>query len=729
MTTPCKIIGMYIVEVWIEHPVRSLDQTYSYLSNVEILQGCRVSVPFGVKQLTGFSESCTYTEETEEQIKQRFGFSLKFISNIIDEQPLINEELHDLALWMKDQTLSTTISCFQAMLPSIVKPLGKDKHRVKEKWVKLSDEEVNLTPKQLQAYLYVQQNGKVKYSTLREMFKTIPHTLVEKNAFILFEEERDAKPIENEVIAAPFALLDSQNKAMHEITDTEDAVYLLHGVTGSGKTEVYLQLAMECLKQGKQVLILVPEIALTPQMIERVSSRFHNALAIYHSGLNAQEKYEQWKLVKNNQARIVVGTRSAVFLPFDQLGLIVMDEEHDASYKQDVQPCYHARDIVIQRGKYHHCKVILGSATPSLDSYARALRHVYHLVEIKERINHCFADITLVDMKRAMMHGESFILSDTLKEKMQKQLALHKQIILLLNRRGFHSQLRCKSCQEVIRCPHCDIAMSYHRDIGKMKCHTCGYEMYVPRICPHCGSGDGFTTFGFGTERLEEEVHQMFPGVKTLRMDADTTSRKNAHAKILKAFENQEAEILLGTQMIAKGLDFPNVTLVGIINGDEGLNRTDFRSAEATFDLLMQASGRSGRKDTNGEVVIQVIDPSHYVVQCTKEQNYEKFFMHEMQFRKAGQYPPYTYLIAITVSSTQQNKVDHTSLLLMHHLQGNFKVIGIISLLKKKDLYRQRILLKGKNLDEMRKQVKNVLTDTEMDINTIHIDVNPLTLD
>ena len=720
---------MYIISVWIEHPIRTLDQTYSYLSTIEIKQGCRVSVSFGKKQLTGFTEDCCYTDESEEQINERLGMKLKYIDSIIDEEPLINEELHDLSLWMKETTLSTTISCFQAMLPSVIKPKGKLKNISSERWVKLSDIETNLTPKQLQVFQYVQEKGEVKYSELRQKFKTIPHTLIEKGVLIQFEKEKSGEMISSEIMKQPYALKENQLKAIKDIEESNDPIYLIHGVTGSGKTEVYLQLANHQIQQGRQVLILVPEIALTPQMIERVSSRFTNSLAIYHSGLNPQQKYEQWKLVRSGEAKIVVGTRSAVFLPFENLGLIIMDEEHDASYKQDIQPSYHARDIAIQRGKYHHCKVILGSATPSLDSYARALRNVYHLINMKERVNETLPNISIIEMNQAIRNGESFILSNALKEKMNEQLSLNKQIILLLNRRGFHTQLRCKACNEVIRCPHCDLAMSYHRQIKKMKCHTCGTELYVPKICPHCGSREGFTTFGYGTERLEQEVKEMFPSHKVLRMDADTTTRKDSHARILKAFGNHEADILLGTQMIAKGLDFPDVTLVGILNGDEGLNRTDFRSAEMTFDLLMQASGRSGRSQSNGEVLIQVYDQNQFVIQCVKQQDYIRFFENEMRFRKAGQYPPYTYLISIVVSGINQSKVDSTSLQIKNGLSGNFKVIGIVSLLKIKDRYRNRLILKGKNLEEMRHALKELLKNPQLDLNAIKIDVNPVTLD
>lgn len=720
---------MYILECWIEHPVRSLDQTFTYLSDTEVRQGCRVLIPFAAKTLVGFSENCYYTDETVEEVSQRLGFQVKYIESVMDEDSLITQELHDLALWMRETTLSTTISCFQAMLPQKIKPVKNTKKAVRIKWVRVSEKEISLTPKQLEAYLYVQEHKEVKYQELREKYKTIAHTLVEKGALELFDQEKEADVYVSSVISSPFTLNAQQEKAMKEIENSEDPVFLLRGVTGSGKTEIYLQLAEKQLRKGKQVLILVPEISLTPQMIARVSSRFQSGLAIYHSGLNPQEKYEQYRLVKTGKARIVVGTRSAVFLPFTELGLIVVDEEHDSSYKQDNQPCYHARDIAIQRGKYHHCKVLLGSATPSLDSYARALKNVYHLVEMKERVNGTLPAITLVPMKQKMKQGQSCILSDTLKGKMESVLQQGKQVILLLNRRGFHAQLRCRTCNEVIQCPHCELAMSYHKDARKMKCHTCGTEMAVPRYCAKCGSTEGFTTLGYGTEKLEEEVRRSFPSARILRMDADTTTRKNSHEKILSSFGNHEADILLGTQMIAKGLDYPDVTLVGIINGDEGLSRSDFRSCETTFDLLMQASGRSGRGRECGEVVIQAFDPDHYAVQCAKNQDYLAFFQSEMRFRHAGQYPPYTYLISITVSGRDQAGTDRIALTMKNQIIGDFKTIGVISLLKIKDMTRDRIILKGKDLDRMRKAVNDFLKQTDLNMKGVRIDVNPMMLD
>ena len=541
----------------------------------------------------------------------------------------------------------------------------------------------------------------------------------------IIEKEKEGNTYSTVKKSLPLELTEEQRKVKTEFESSDDSVFLLRGVTGAGKTEVYLQLADEVLKKGKQVLILVPEIALTPQMIERVASRFGSHLAIYHSRLNAQQKYEQYQLVRQKKASIVVGTRSAVFLPFDNLGLIIMDEEHDSSYKQDSQPAYHCRDIAIWRGKYHHCKVLLGSATPTLESYARALKNVYHLLTLEHRINDSLPVTEIVSMKNEKQN----ILSDVLKEKIQDRLDKNEQVILLLNRRGYHNILRCKECGEVVKCPHCDLAMSYHYKENVMKCHTCETMTRIPKICPSCHSDSGFATFGYGTEKLLEVVQNTFKDARILRMDRDTTSKKDDHEKILKAFGNHEADILLGTQMIAKGLDFAGVTLVGILNGDEGLARTDFRSCEVTFDLLMQASGRSGRANKQGEVVIQVYDESHYAVTCAAKQDYVSFFKNEMKFRHIGNYPPYSYFISLTVYSLSEEKAEETALWLKNALHGNFKIIGVVKLLKIKDQYRSRILLKGKDLDEMRNEIRKLLDTDENRKKNIHIDVNPMVID
>lgn len=724
---------MELVSCWIEHPIRTLDQPFTYDANgYEITPGERVLVSFGHAQVIGFVESVEHTDETKEQAEQRLGVTIKPVEQLLDTVSLITPELHDMALWLKEQTLSTTISCFQCMLPGKIKPMTSGNQKVvKEKWAKCSEEEVSLTPKQLEAYQYLLGHQPLRYSDLRKHYPSIARVLVEKKAIELYEQERKAEDTVHPITSHPLTLTKEQAAAMKEINSTDDAVYLIKGVTGSGKTEIYLQLAEQALSQGRQVLILVPEISLTPQMIERVSSRFGSELAIYHSALNSQEKYEQYQKVRSGRARIVVGTRSAVFLPFESLGLIVMDEEQDESYKQDSQPAYHCRDAAIYRGQYHHCKVILGSATPSLESNARAMKGVYHLIVMKDRVNHTLPTVTIIPLKQSIKSGESYVLSDELKEKIADRLARHQQCILLLNRRGYTSVLRCRSCQSVVRCPHCDLAMSYHRQDQMLKCHTCGTMIRVPKMCPTCGQAAGYSTYGFGTERLEQEVQQAFPEARILRMDRDTTSKKNGHEKILKAFGAHQADILLGTQMIAKGLDYPEVTLVGIINGDEGLSRTDYRSCEITFDLLMQAAGRSGRSNEPGEVVFQVFDPDHYAVQCAAKQDYDTFFAHEMQFRHAGQYPPYTYLISLTVTDVNQAKVDETALYLKQNLvKETFKTIGVVQLLKIKDRFRSRIILKGRNLDEMRAAVNELFErDGYEKFKNVRIDVNPMTLD
>lgn len=710
--------------------MRSLDQTYTYYSEKEVREGCRVSVEFGSKILVGFVESSEKTNETPEELHRRMGREIKPVLAVIDDQPLLTDELREIAEKMKEETLSPMIACYQCILPPKMKPVtSRHTSGLKERRVRLSQNEISLTPKQLEVYEYVRSNPDILYSQLRRKYPSLARKMITIGALEEYETERTAASNAHVVPKAQVSLMPAQTAAVEAIRQAEQDVVLLRGVTGSGKTEVYFHLAEEALSKRKQVLLLVPEIALTPQMINRVYERFGQELAVYHSGLSMQEKYEQYKKVKSGNASVVVGTRSAVFLPFDNLGLIVMDEEHDGSYKQDKQPSYHCRDIAVFRGQYHHCKVVLGSATPALESYARALKGIYALVEMEERVNQTVPAVTIVPMMNEMKNG-SYILSRVLKEKIQDRLDKKEAVILLLNRRGFHSVLECRGCHEALVCPHCDLAMSYHRDIRRLKCHLCGYELDVPRVCPHCGSTEGFTTYGFGTEKLEQEIHDFFPQARTLRMDADTTSRKNGHEMILKEFSEGKADILLGTQMIAKGLDFPFVTLVGIIHGDKGLERSDFRSCETTFDLLMQAGGRSGRADKPGEVVYQVNNPDHYAVQCAAVQDYKTFFKTEMKFRHAAQYPPYTYMISLLIKNRSEQKVNVAAMWIKQNLCGTYQVLGITELVKLKDQYRARIVLKGKDLKEMRKDIRTLIKmDKKNYMNFVQIDVNPMVLE
>lgn len=725
---------MFLVQVWIEYAAVSLDRPFTYACNDEhVARGKRVEVQFSGRNSVGFVESVEYFKGTKQEAEDKLGFHLEEIVRVIDDEPLLNEELFEMAKWMQKETISSRISCFQAMLPAKLKPSGNRTAAVMQTWVKIKKEEPGvLTPRQQEVYNGLKEKGRMPLSQWREWAKTVGKTLEEKGIVERFEIEKEY--VENAIksISPALTLTSLQKEAMKSIVEAKQTTILLHGVTGSGKTEVYLQLAQRVIDEGKQVLILVPEISLTPQMVKRVESRFLNRVAIYHSALNNQEKYEQFKRVKKQLCDIVVGTRSAVFMPFEKLGLIILDEEHDSSYKQDSTPQYHCRDAAIWRANYHHCKVVLGSATPSLDSYARTLKNVYKLVEMPSRINDKLPVITTVSTQEAMRKGESYVLTDTLKNKIQDRLERNEQVMLMLNRRGYSPTVRCTHCGESVKCPHCDLSLTWHRDDGLLKCHTCGYVQPMIHQCTHCGS-EQFSMFGFGTQRLVEEVKKAFPFAKVDRMDADTTMAKNAHKKILDRLENHETDILIGTQIIAKGIDYPDVTLVGIINGDAGLNRSDFRSVESNFQLIVQAAGRSGRAQKSGEVVIQAFDPKHYAIQYGSRQDYRGFFKKEMNFRHLTNNPPYSYLISIVFNNRDKQKaVDeiHQFAILLKQKEAG-KVLGPSELYKMQDMYRFRLILKGKNREEMINAVAQCQSEClALKMRSrIKIDTSPMMLD
>lgn len=719
---------MKIAQVYIEYNNMAVDQSYSYLcGEFDVSVGVRVHVEFAHRVIVGFVYEVK--EVSEEEFAQ-IPYKLNKILDVIDEKPLINQELFHLANYMSKTCVAPLISCFQAMLPSKLKPKSTAHKIKKETWVVFDSFIEMKKDKQIEAMEYISIKKEVRRTEFNKMFKAQLNTLIKKEAVHLEEREAIADfegVYEDQVLS----LNEMQQNALAQMQEHQGFhVYLLHGVTGSGKSEVFLQMAEGCLQQGKQVLFLVPEISLTPQMVARVKARFSNEVAIYHSSLNNQEKYEQYKLVVEKKVSIVVGTRSAIFMPFDHLGLIILDEEHDQSYKQDSTPKYHTRDVAIARGKYHDCKVILASATPSLESYARAIKKVYTLVKMGKRINGEMPDTKLIDMKKAMENGENYILSNQLKEQIQYRLDRNEQIILLLNRRGYAPILRCMDCGDVIKCPHCDLALNYHKNTNELKCHVCGYSEPNMYGCKKCGSTN-VKYLGLGTQKLEEYVQACFPQAKIVRMDADTTTRKNAHEKLLKRFE-YEGDILLGTQMIAKGLDYENVTLVGILNGDALLNRSDYRSVELTFDLLVQASGRSGRGSKDGEVMIQVYDANHYAIQCACAHDYETFFAHEMRFRHLGNYPPYSYLGAITFSGTESTRVHKEANMLLECFDNDaISVLGPVELLKIKDEYRYRIILKSKQQELIARLLHHAYKEHIRNKGKakVEIDMNPYMLD
>lgn len=456
-------------------------------------------------------------------------------------------------------------------------------------------------------------------------------------------------------------LMPDQEKAVAAITAAEKAKtstpFLLEGVTGSGKTEVYLQTIAAALKYQRTALMLVPEIALTPQMVNRVRGRFGHQVAVLHSGLSVGEKYDEWRRIARGEAQVVVGARSAVFAPLKNIGIIIIDEEHEGSYKQDSMPRYHARDVALWRARYHQCPVVLGSATPALESRARAQKGVYQWLRLPHRINgQDLPRVQLVDMRRVMGKTQVADFSPQLVTALRERLNRNEQVVLMLNRRGYAAFAMCRECGFVVQCPNCDISLTFHRDRQRMQCHYCGHEQPVPQKCPQCGSRYiGF--YGTGTQKVAEELHQLVPAARVLRMDVDTTRRKGAHERILEQFGNHDADVLLGTQMIAKGLDFPDVTLVGVLNADTGLSLPDFRASERTFQLLTQVSGRAGRADKAGEVIIQTFNPDHYAIQLAGKQDYEGFFVREMQVRHQNDYPPYFYTIQLTANGPKEAQV------------------------------------------------------------------------
>lgn len=722
---------MKIAQVFVEHPIMHLDHTFTYACDgFSVQRGVRVQVPFGKTSIIGF---VMQVETITEQQAAGYGFTIRPIDKVIDEEPLLNEELFALGEWMAKTCIVPMISCFQCMLPAKLKPKSTHGHAKREAWIRYVKDGDGLTVKQRAALQALQEEKEMLRSQFYQIYKTPGKKLVEFGLAQVYEKEVQARLLSKEITQQDLPLHPEQQQALHILQKVSGhEVVLLHGATGSGKTEVFLQLARSVMQQGKQVLILVPEISLTPQMVNRVTARFGSHVAIYHSGLNAQEKYEQYQLVRRHQVQIVVGTRSAVFMPFDNLGVIIMDEEHDTSYKQDSSPRYHCRDIALQRGRHHHALVVLASATPSLETYARAIKGVYRLIEMPSRINGSFPDVKLVEMRKAVGRGESYLLSNELLAAMYERLQRKEQILLLLNRRGYTPILRCIGCGHVVMCPHCEVAMSYHKDDKQLKCHTCGYTMPVPNYCPECGS-DTWRYLGLGTQKLEELVQIKFPDARIIRMDADTTGKKNAHEELLAAFGEHRADILMGTQMIAKGLDFENVTLVGIINGDAMLNRSDYRSAELTYDLLEQAVGRSGRGAKAGEVIIQAYDTTHYAIQCAAHHDYRAFFQNEMKYRHIAGYPPYTYLASMIFSHTSPEEVAKAAARAKKLLEAHagYRILGPAQLTKRKDEMRMRILLKGKQQELLGQCVREVY-DAHLAAKEkarLDIDVSPVALD
>lgn len=537
------------------------------------------------------------------------------------------------------------------------------------------------------------------------------------------------------IVSDEHKLLNAEQAAAYEtIIDRQDKPFLLEGVTGSGKTEVYLQVIAHMIEQGKTAIMLVPEISLTPLMTNRFIARFGEHVAIMHSGLSDGEKYDEWRKIKSGKAKVVVGARSAIFAPLHNIGAIIIDEEHETSYKQDSNPRYHARDVAIWRAQYHGAALVLGSATPSLETRARAQKNVYQLLRLTQRANNQaeIPEVRILDMRKHL-NDKSASFSEALLDKIAEKIAKREQVVLMLNRRGYSSFIMCRDCGFVPECPNCDISLTLHMDTKTLNCHYCGHTTGIPHTCPNCQSKK-IRYYGSGTQKVEEELSELMPEARILRMDVDTTKKKGAHERILVSFGAGEADILLGTQMIAKGLDFPNVTLVGVINADTALNLPDFRSSERTFQLLTQVAGRAGRADKKGEVLIQTFNPDHYAIRLAQAQDYEDFYQLEMDFRRKLNYPPYFYTVQLVISHQDEDEVVKKSYEIMALLKANLseqaRILGPIPkpIARTHNLYHYQLLIKYRfeaNLEQALNQVLDLTQVPENKKLRIIIDNEP----
>lgn len=569
-------------------------------------------------------------------------------------------------------------------------------------------------------------------------------TMIEKGWFERIDQKVYRNPLENNQVVATKArkLLPEQAAAFNEIqtaiTNEKSQTFLLEGVTGSGKTEVYLQLMAHARDRGEAAILLVPEISLTPQMVARVTERFSSGVAVLHSGLSTSEKYDEWRRIIKGEATIVVGARSSIFAPLSNLGVIIIDEEHETTYKQADNPRYHAREVALWRSQFHGCPLVLGSATPSLESRSRAEVGRYTLIKMENRVNQApLPPVEIIDMTQVMLRETKNEISPVLKDKIANRLNKKEQIVLLLNRRGYASYILCRECGDVLECPRCDISLTYHKHDGRMKCHYCDFQQRIPTQCSKCQSTH-LRTFGLGTQKVAETIQEMFPDARIIRMDNDTTRRKGQHEKLLKQFAEHEADILLGTQMIAKGLDFEKVTLVGVVNADTSLNLPDFRAGEKTFQLLTQVAGRTGRGRYLGEVVIQTYNPDHYVMQFAQSHDFEKFFYYEMKRRHIGNYPPYYFTTLISVSSKRQTqaqeKIYELKASLFNKDKENDRSLLILGpsrgpVARINEYYYFQLMLKYKDKEMLQAQLNDILMMSQKDLQhglRVSIDHEPL---
>ena len=712
-----------------------IDKTFTYKINKEQLPllkvGMRVVVPFGKQTLEGFVLKIYENKDVSLENK------LKEIISIVDTYPILNEELLTLGKYISKTTLCSLMTSYQAMLPKALK--AKKKVNMTPKYdtyicinYGMYNNDIKFNASQEKILELLKENKKVKKEVLNKISVSSVNTLLKKNILLEEKEENYRHNLINEE-KIKFNLNEEQQKVYKEIFNSinTNETFLLYGVTGSGKTNVYMKVIEDVIKNNKTAILLVPEISLTPQIIKRFTSYFSN-IAVLHSGLSDGEKYDEWRKINEGKVNIVIGARSAIFAPLKNIGVIIIDEEHSQTYKQENNPRYNAIDIAKERCKYHNCPLILGSATPSLESFARAKKNVYKLLELKNRYNNnTMPKVEIIDMNKEFKKASGYF-SNTLIDQIKETLERKEQVILFLNRRGYSSFLTCSSCGYVEKCPNCDISLTYHKSSNMLRCHYCGYATKRKKLCPKCQ--EEFKDYGIGTEKVEEELKSLIKDAKIIRMDVDTTTTKNAHSKIINSFLEEKYNILVGTQMIAKGLDFPNVTLVGVLNADIGLNFPDFRSSETTFSLLNQVLGRSGRGNKEGKVLIQTFNPEHYAIAYTKNHDYLGFYNEEMKIRKILKYPPYYYICSIKIISKDYNLASKSSYDVVNYLKQNIKneiILGpsVCNVFKLNNNYRFQIIIKYKDVNNILEYLTNIEHHyfNKKDIK-VEIDFNPLKL-
>ena len=712
-----------------------IDKTFTYKINKEQLSllkvGMRVVVPFGKQTLEGFVLKIYENKDVSLENK------LKEIISIVDTYPILNEELLTLGKYISKTTLCSLMTSYQAMLPKALK--AKKKVNMTPKYdtyicinYGMDNNDIKFNASQEKILELLKENKKVKKEVLNKISVSSVNTLLKKNILLEEKEENYRYNLINEE-KIKFNLNEEQQKVYKEIFNfiNTNETFLLYGVTGSGKTNVYMKVIEDVIKNNKTAILLVPEISLTPQIIKRFTSYFSN-IAVLHSGLSDGEKYDEWRKINEGKVNIVIGARSAIFAPLKNIGVIIIDEEHSQTYKQENNPRYNAIDIAKERCKYHNCPLILGSATPSLESFARAKKNVYKLLELKNRYNNnTMPKVEIIDMNKEFKKASGYF-SNTLIDQIKETLERKEQVILFLNRRGYSSFLTCSSCGYVEKCPNCDISLTYHKSSNMLRCHYCGYATKRKKLCPKCQ--EEFKDYGIGTEKVEEELKSLIKDAKIIRMDVDTTTTKNAHSKIINSFLEEKYNILVGTQMIAKGLDFPNVTLVGVLNADIGLNFPDFRSSETTFSLLNQVLGRSGRGNKEGKVLIQTFNPEHYAIAYTKNHDYLGFYNEEMKIRKILKYPPYYYICSIKIISKDYNLASKSSYDVVNYLKQNIKneiILGpsVCNVFKLNNNYRFQIIIKYKDVNNILEYLTNIEHHyfNKKDIK-VEIDFNPLKL-